>query len=86
MRIYTDKLILRICATIMGLVFLAIGVFALIGPGGGADVPEPDGVSWFGITAVIAGGASIVFAWFEEHIERVFSVSRMGRSGRDRRP
>jgi len=68
----TDNLAMRIGGTVMGLGFLALGVFALVGMRTVEDVVEADRLLWFGITAVFGGVSAIGFAWLEPRLDQVF--------------
>jgi hypothetical protein len=59
MRLHTDKLAIRLPGTLLGLAFIAIGLFSLFGGGDDLSSVVRERAVGFGITAVIAGIAAI---------------------------
>lgn len=61
MRIYTDQLGKRLAGVFLGLGFIGVGAYSVIGGIGHTDAFIQDRALWFGITALIAGiGAAVV--------------------------
>jgi hypothetical protein len=59
MRLHTDQLAIRLPGTLLGLGFIAIGLFSLFGGGDDLTAVVRERAFGFGIAAVIAGVAAI---------------------------
>jgi hypothetical protein len=71
-RIYTNQPVIRCLGTLIGLGFLAIGAYAMLG---GGDMVESSALQrawWFGITALIGGVWAIGVSWLDSDLYGVW--------------
>lgn len=72
MRIHRDQPLIRICGTLLGVGFLAIGTYAVVGSAGVADEIARDRAFWFGVTAVIGGIFAVLASLFVENLSDIW--------------
>jgi hypothetical protein len=63
---------LRVGGVILGLAFLVVGAVSVHGALTMTGLDDPDRVFWYGVTTLIAGALSILFAAIEPKPEWVF--------------
>lgn len=71
-RLYRDRLAIRIGGTALGVGFLLIGAYALLGGGESMSDIERERAVAFGFTAVIGGIAAIVGSWAERRLHDIW--------------
>lgn len=72
MRIHRDQLLTRVCGTLLGVGFLAIGAYALVGSFDVADAVARDRAFWFGVTAIIGGVLAVFASLFVEKLSDIW--------------
>ena len=71
MRVHRDQLATRIAGTVVGVLFLFIGLYALWG-GDGVDPALRDRAQGFGVAAVIAGLIAIPVSWLVQRLDNIW--------------
>jgi hypothetical protein len=71
-RIYTNQLAIRCLGTLVGLGFLAIGAYAMLGSGDAAGVSALERAWWFGVTALVGGVWAIGVSWLDSDLSGVW--------------
>ena len=81
---HTNQLVYRVLGTVLGVVFLAIGSYSLLG-GSGLDPYTEDRARGFGLAALVAGVWAIAASWLYRDLSNVWCrpPSRWGKSRRD---
>ena len=74
MQVHTSNLPLRIGATIMGIGYAIVGVYAVMASG---DAPNPelaDRAQWLGITFLIAAGLAVSVSWLVADLSNIWCI------------
>lgn len=71
-RIHTNQLALRCLGTLVGLGFLAIGTYAMLGGDDTVGAHALERAWWFGLTAVIGGAWAIGASWLDSDLSGVW--------------
>jgi len=71
-RIYTNQLAIRSLGTLIGLGFLAIGAYAMLGADASVPALAVERAWWFGITALIGGLWAIGASWLDSDLSGVW--------------
>jgi hypothetical protein len=74
-RIYTSQLAIRCLGTLIGLGFLAIGAYAMLGADGSVAALALERAWWFGLTAVVGGVWAIGVSWLDPDLSGVWCRS-----------
>lgn len=72
MRIHRDRLATRITGSLVGLGFVAIGLYALFGGGDGIDAAARAHARGFGISALIAGAIAMPVSWLVKRLDNIW--------------
>jgi len=72
MRIHHTNLGFRLFATLIGLGFLAVGVFALTGGGEAVNEVARERATGFGITAIVGGVLALALTWLVEDLGNIW--------------
>ena len=72
MRIHRDQLATRVAGSLLGLGFIAAGLFAIFGAPDGLDAGLRAHARGFGITALIAGGIAVPVSWLVERLDNIW--------------
>jgi len=72
MRIHTDQLPTRVAGSLLGLGFLLIGGYALLGGGEALDPALRERATGFGVAAVIAGAIAIPVSWLVQRLDNIW--------------
>ena len=72
MRLYRDHLVIRIGGTTLGVCFVLVGLYALLGGGEGISEVARERAVAFGITAIIGGVFAILSSWLERRLDEVW--------------
>jgi len=78
MRIHRDQPLIRLCGTLLGIGFVAIGAYAVVGSSGVADAVARDRAFWFGVTAVIGGILAVFASLFVDAVFASLFVEKLG--------
>ena len=85
LRIHRDRLPTRIAGSLLGLGFVAIGLYALLGGGPDLDAVARERALGFGVAALIAGLLAVPVSWLVARLDNIWCAPpRRGwfRSGR----
>lgn len=72
MRIHRDRLATRIAGSLLGLGFIAAGLFAIFGAPDGLDTGLRAHARGFGITALIAGAIALPVSWLVQRLDNIW--------------
>lgn len=72
MRIHTNQLAIRCAGTLIGLGFLAIGAYAMLGADESVAAPALERAWAFGITALVGGVWAIGVSWLDADLSGVW--------------
>ena len=72
MRVYLDHMTIRILGTVLGVGFIAIGLYAIFA--GGEEVADyaRERAAAFGMTAIIGGVLAIFGSWAEQRVHQIW--------------
>lgn len=72
LRIHLDQLIIRICGTLLGLGFVIVGLFSMLGAEGlGAGINHDRAVG-FGMTAIIVGIIAVLCSLLVKDLSNIW--------------
>lgn len=60
LRIYRDQPVIRVCGTLLGLGFVLMGLFSILGAGGHGTEVVQERAMGFGVTAIIVGVIAVL--------------------------
>jgi hypothetical protein len=72
MRIHRDQLGMRVAGSLLGMGFIAAGLFAIFGAPDGLDPALRAHARGFGITALIAGGIAVPVSWLVQRLDNIW--------------
>jgi hypothetical protein len=72
MKVHTDKLMMRIGGTFIGIEFCAIGLYAILGAPPEVTAYAVDRALWFGISAIVGGLFAIALSWLPRRIDNIW--------------
>lgn len=72
MRIHREQLGTRVAGSLLGLGFIAAGLFAIFGAPDGLDPALRAHARGFGITALIAGGIAVPVSWLVKRLDNIW--------------
>ena len=75
---------MRLSGTLVGVGFLLLGTFALIGPGVPTSAENQDKAFWFGMHLIVGGVLAVFASWTAENLDGIWCrhPHRWGSSGR----
>ncbi len=84
MRFHGDHLAMRLSGTLVGVGFLLVGSFAVIGPGVPTAEADQDKAFWFGMHLIVAGALAVFASWTAKDLDGIWCrhPRRRGSSGR----
>ncbi len=87
MRFRGDHLAMRLSGTLVGVGFLLLGTFAVIGPGVPISEENQDKAFWFGMHLIVGGVLAVFGSWTARNLDGIWCrhPRRWGSSGRDDR-
>jgi hypothetical protein len=86
-RVHGDRLATRLAGTVVGLMFLLVGLYALFGGGDAVDAALRERARGFGVSAVIAALVAIPVSWLVRRLDDIWcSPPRKGWFNAKRRP
>ncbi len=71
LRIHRDRLATRIAGSALGVGFLLMGAYALLG-GEGVDAVVRERAAGFGVCAIVAGVAAAGVSWLVERLDNIW--------------
>jgi hypothetical protein len=74
-RIYTNQPAIRCLGTLIGLGFLAIGAYAMLGGDGTVAAAARERTWWFGLSALVGGVWAIGVSWLDSDLSGVWCRS-----------
>ncbi|MDX1432740.1 MAG: hypothetical protein R3286_09850 [Gammaproteobacteria bacterium] len=72
LRVHLDKLGIRLGGTALGVGWLALGAYALLGADGSLDALTRERALGFGVTFLIAGLAAIAVSWLVADLSNIW--------------
>ena len=72
MRFRGDHLATRLSGTLVGVGFLLLGAFALIGPGVPTSAENQDKAFWFGMHLIVGGVLAVFVSWTAENLDGIW--------------
>lgn len=72
MRIHRDRLPTRIAGSLLGLGFIAAGLYAMFGAPDGLDAGLRAHARGFGVTALIAGAIAVPVSWLVQRLDNIW--------------
>ena len=84
MRFHGDHLAMRLSGTLIGVGFLLLGIFAVIGPGVPTSEANQDKAFWFGMHLIVGGALAVFASWTAKDLDGIWCrhPRRWGSSGR----
>lgn len=84
MRLHGDHLAMRLSGTLVGVGFLLVGSFAVIGPAVPTAEANLDKAFWFGMHLIVAGALAVFASWTAKDLDGIWCrhPRRWGSSGR----
>ncbi len=84
MRLHGDHLAMRLSGTLVGVGFLLVGSFAVIGPAVPTAEANQDKAFWFGMHLIVAGALAVFASWTAKDLDGIWCrrPRRWGSSGR----
>ena len=72
MKIYRDNLGFRLFASLIGVMFLAVGAYALLGGDETVTAVQRERANGFGWTAIIGGVCALGLTWFVQDLSNIW--------------
>ena len=72
MKLHVDKLPTRLAGSALGIGFVVIGVYAILGQPEGLDASVSDRAFWFGVTSVIGGVLALAMSWLAGRLDNIW--------------
>ncbi len=75
MKLYTNNIVLRICATLLAIGWAVVGLFALSMVGQAPDAELADRAFWMGVTFLIAAAAALSVSWLVADLSNIWCIA-----------